>query len=62
MPALDPSLRSLPQILHFAFFLLISKFIYILSKQFHIFEVIFLFDDSHGVEEDAHALSIFKLL
>ena len=43
-------------------FLLFSKFISRLSKKFHTFEVNFLFDDSHGVEEDVHALSIFKLL
>ena len=53
MLALDPLLRSLPQILHFALisFLLFSKFISNLSKKFHTFEAKFLFDDSHGVEE-----------
>ena len=34
----------------------------ILSKKFHIFELNFLFDDAHGLKEDAHALSILKLL
>ena len=48
----DSLLRSLLQILHFAFisFLLFSKTISILSKNFHIFELIFLFDDAHGLE------------
>ena len=61
---IDPPLRSLPQILHFVFisFLLFSKIIYILSKKFHIFELRFLLNDAHGLEEDAHALSILKLL
>ena len=64
MPEFDPSLRSLLQILHFAFiyFLLFSKIIYIISKKIHIFELNFLFDDALGLEEDAHALSISKLL
>ena len=50
--------------LHFAFiyFLLFSKIISIISKTFHIFELNFLLDDAHGLEEDAHALSILKLL
>ena len=63
MPEFDPPLRSLLQILHFAFisFLLFSKIIYILSKKFHIFELSFLLNDVHGLEEDAHALSILKL-
>ena len=57
MPEFDPPLRSLLQILHFAFisFLLFSKIISILSKKFHRFELNFLLDD-------AHALSILKLL
>ena len=57
MPEFDPPLRSLLQILHFAFisFLLFSKIISILSKKFHIFELNFLLDD-------VHALSILKLL
>ena len=60
----DPPLRSLLQILHFSFmsFLLFSKIISILSKKFHIFKLNFLLDDAHGLEEDARALSIFKLL
>ena len=60
MPEFDPPLRSLPQILHFAFisFLLFSKIISILSKKFHIFELSFLLNDAHGLEEDAHALLI----
>ena len=60
----DPPLRSLLQILHFAFisFLLFSKIISILSKKFHVFELNFLLDDAHRLEEDAHALSILKLL
>ena len=60
----DPPLRSLLQILHFAFiyFLLFLKIICILSKKFHTFELNFLLDDAHGQEEDAHALSILKLL
>ena len=64
MPEFDPPLRSLLQILHFAFiyFLLFSKIISIISKKFHIFELNFLLDDAHGLEEDAHALSILKLL
>ena len=64
MPKFDPPLRSLLQILHFAFiyFLLFSKIIFILSKKFHIFELNFLLDDAHGLEEDAYALSILKLL
>ena len=64
MPEFDPPLRSLLQILHFAFisFLLFSKIIYILSKKFHIFELNFLFYDAYGLEEDAHALSILKFL
>ena len=64
MPEFDPPLRSLPQILYFAFisFLLFSKIIYILSKKFYIFELSFLLNDAHGLEEDAHALFIFKLL
>ena len=66
MPEFDPPLRSLLQILHFAFisFLLFSKIISILSKKFHIFEfeLSFLLNYAHGLEEDAHALSIFKLL
>ena len=64
MPEFDPPLRSLLQILHFAFisFLLFSKIISILSKKIHIFELNFLFDDAHRQEEDAHALSILKLL
>ena len=64
MPEFDPPLRSLLQILHFAFiyFLLFSKIISIVSKKFHIFELNFLLDDAHGLEEDAHALSILKLL
>ena len=64
MPEFDPPLRSLLQILHFAFisFLLFSKIIFILSKKFHIFELSFLLNDAHGLEEDAHALSILKLL
>ena len=64
MPEFDPPLRSFLQILYFAFiyFLLFSKIISILSKKFHIFELNFLLDDAHGVEEDAHALSILKLL
>ena len=62
MPEFDPPLRSLLQILHFAFisFLLFSKIIYIISKKFHIFELSFLLNDAHGLEEDA--LSILKLL
>ena len=64
MSEFDPPLRSLLQILHFAFisFLLFSKIISIISKKFHIFELNFLLDDAHGLEEDAHALSILKLL
>ena len=64
MPEFDPPLRSLLQILHFAFiyFLLFSKIIYILSKKFHIFELNFLFYDTYGLEEDVHALSILKFL
>ena len=64
MPKFDPPLRSLLQILHFVFisFLLFSKIISIISKKFHIFELNFLLDDAHGLEEDAHALSILKLL
>ena len=64
MPEFDPTLRSFVQILHFAFisFLLFSKIISIISKKFHIFELNFLLDDAHGLEEDAHALSILKLL
>ena len=60
----DQPLRSLLQILHFAFisFLLFSKIIYILSKKFHIFELNFLLDDANGLKENAHALSILKLL
>ena len=60
----DPPLKSLLQILHFSFisFLLFSKIISILSKQFHIFELNFLLDNAHGLEENAHALSILKLL
>ena len=60
----DLPLRSLLQILHFAFiyFLLFSKIIYILSKKFHIFELNFLLDDAHGLKADAHAISILKLL
>ena len=55
MPEFDPPLRSLLQILHFAFisFLLFSKIISILSKKFHIFELSFLLNDVHGLEEDA---------
>ena len=47
----DPPLRSLLQILHFAFisFLLFSKIISILSKKFHIFELSFLLNDARGV-------------
>ena len=62
MPEFDPPLRSLLQILHFAFisFLLFYKIISILSKKFHIFELSFLLNDVHGLEEDAHALSILK--
>ena len=50
----DLPLKSLIQILHFAFiyFLLFSKIISIISKKFHIFELIFLLDDAHGLEED----------
>ena len=64
MPEFDPPLRSLLQVLHFTFiyFLLFSKIISILSKIFHIFELNFLLDDAHGLEEDALALSILKLL
>ena len=64
MPEFDPPLRSLLQNLHFAFnsFLLFSKIISILSKKFHIFELSFLLNDAHGLEENAHALSILKLL
>ena len=71
MPEFDPPLRSLLQILHFAFnpFLLFSKIIYILSKKFHIFELNFLLydvqrleEDAHVLEKDAHTLSILKLL
>ena len=64
MPEFDPPLRSLLQILHFAFisFLLFSKIISILSKKFHIFELNVLFDDAHGLKEYTHALSILKLL
>ena len=64
MPEFDPPLRSLLQILHFDFisFLLFSKIIYILSKKFHIFELNFLLDDVYGLEEDAHAPTILKLL
>ena len=64
MPEFDSPLRSLLQILYFAFisFLLFSKIIYILLKKFHIFELNFLLDDAHGLEEDAHTLSILKLL
>ena len=64
MPEFDPPLRILLQILHFTFiyFLLFSKIISILSKKFYIFELNFLLDDAHGLEEDAHALSILKLL
>ena len=60
----DQPLKSLLQILHFSFiyFLLFFKIIYILSKKFHIFELLFLLDDAHELEEDAHALSILKLL
>ena len=60
----DPPLRSLLQILHFALisFLLFSKIISILSKKFHIFELNFLLNDASGLEEDAHTLSILKLL
>ena len=58
MPEFDPPLKSLLKILNFAFisFLLFSKIISILSKKFHIFELNFLLDDAHGLEEDAHAL------
>ena len=64
MPEFDPPLKSLLQMLHFAFisFLLFSKIISILSKNFYIFELSFLLNDAHGLEEDAHALSILKLL
>ena len=64
MPEFDQLLRILLQILHFAFisFLLFSKIIYILSKKFHMFELKFLLDDAHGLEEDVHALFILKLL
>ena len=73
MPYFDPPLRSLLQILHFAFisFLLFSKIIYILSKKLYIFELNFLLDDAHVLEEDddahvleedVHTLSILKLL
>ena len=64
MPEFDPPLRSLPQILHFVFisFLLFSKIIFILSKNFHIFELSFLLNDTHELEEYAYALSILKLL
>ena len=64
MPEFDQPLRILLQILHFDFisFLLFSKTIYILSKKFHIFELNFLLDDAYGLEENAHALSILKLL
>ena len=50
--------------LHFAFiyFLLFSKIISIISKKFYIFELNFLLDDAYGLEEDAHALSILKIL
>ena len=60
----DPPLRSLLQILYFVFiyFFLFSKIIYFLSKKFHIFELNFLLDDAHGLEEDAHTLFILKLL
>ena len=60
----DPPLRSLLQIFHFSFiyFLLFFKIIYILSKKFHIFKLNFLLNDAHGLEEDAHTLSILKLL
>ena len=60
----DPPLRSLLQILHFSFisFLLFSKIISILSKKFYIFELSFLLNDAHGLEEDAQSLSILKLL
>ena len=63
MPAFDPPLKILLQILHFAFiyFLLFSKIIFILPKKIHIFELNFLLYDSYGVK-DAHALSILKLL
>ena len=64
MSEFDLPLRSLPQILHFTFiyFLLFSKIISIISKKFHIFELNFLLDDIHRLEEDAHALYILKLL
>ena len=64
MPEFDPPLRSLLQILHFAFisFLLFSKIISILSKKSHRFELSFLLNDAHGLEEDAHAIFILKLL
>ena len=62
MPEFDSPLRSLLQILHFYFisFLLFSKFISIISKKFHIFELNFLLDDVHRLEEDAQAISILK--
>ena len=64
MPEFDPPLRSLLQILHFAFisFLLFFKIISIISKKFHIFQLSFLLNDVHGLEKDAHALFILKLL
>ena len=64
MPEFDPPLRSLLQILHFAYisFLLFSKIISIISKKFHIFELSFLLNDAHELEEDRHVLSILKLL
>ena len=64
MPEFDPPLRSFLQILYLNFisFLLFSKIIYIISIKFHIFELSFLLNDAHGLEEDAHALSILKLL
>ena len=64
MPEFDPPLRSLLQILHFAFisFLSFTKIISIISKKFHIFELNFLFDDAYKLKEDAHAISLLKLL
>ena len=64
MPEFDPPLRSLPQILHFAFisFLLFSKIISILSKKFYIFELSCLLNGAYGLEEDAHALIHIKII
>ena len=60
MPEFNLPLRSLLQILHFAFIFFLLFLFY--QKKFHIFELNFLLDDAYGLEEDAHALFILKLL